>query len=193
MTCIVAVADPNGSVVIGGDSAGTDAWDLSLQIGTEPKVWRQGHLLFGACGSFRVSQLVRYHLTLPVPDEDVDPLDYLSGKLVNALRDTLAEGGALTSLWGDMTEELTGSGLIVCMGGRVFAIQEDFGVLEMTHGYAAIGCGALLAWGALAATEDIEITSKRRVRIALDAAERHSAGVRGPMTILRQPPVKGTA
>lgn len=186
MTCIAAVAAADGSVVMGGDSAAIDTYDLSMAAGAEAKVWSAGPLIFGACGSFRVSQLLRWHLNVPFPEEDLDPLAYLTGPLVNAMRDTLTAGGALTTWQEDNTEALTESGFLIGFAGRVFELYSDFGVGELRHGYAAVGCGGAIALGVLAATERLDVGPRRRVKLALDAAERHSAGVRGPMTILRQ-------
>jgi hypothetical protein len=180
MTCIAAVTHAGG-VVMGGDSAAIDD-RLDINAGTEPKVWQSGPLMFGACGSFRVSQLLRWHLTIPVPDPDVDPFEYLTGPLVNAMRETLTIGGALTTWQEDNTEALTESGFLIGFAGRVFELYADFGIGEAINGYAAVGCGSPYALGVLAATEGLK--PRRRVRLALAAAERHSAGVRGPMTVV---------
>lgn len=187
MTCIAAVVGEKGTIYMGGDSAGIDTWDLSLGVQLETKVWKSGPLLFGACGSFRVSQLIRWHMPIPVPDPELEPIAYLTGPLVDAMRDTLSEGGALTMWQDDATEELTQSGLIVGYNGRVFEVFSDFGVGELTHGYASVGCGSLIALGVLAATEEFDIKPHKRITLALNAAERHSGGVRGPMTVLKLP------
>lgn len=187
MTAIAAVVGPSGAVWMGGDAAGTDERDLSLGIGTEPKVWRQGPVLFGACGSFRVAQLLRWHMDLPHPDPNVDAVEYITGPLIDAMRQTLVERGSLTTWLDEGTDAIAESGLLVALAGRVFEVYSDFGVGELVHGYAATGCGSLIALGALAATEGMSTKPRERVRLALDAAERHSAGVRGPMTILRLP------
>lgn len=188
MTCIAAVADGR-TVWIGGDSAGTDIYDSALLLGVhrEPKVWQQGPLVFGACGSFRVAQVLRWHLELPHLADDTDPLAYLSGPLAAAMREVLAMHGTLSVWEADTTEQLTGSSLVVGFAGRVFEVFEDFGAGELVNGYAAVGCGASLAYGALAATEGLRLGARRRLELALAAAERHSAGVRGPMTVLRAP------
>lgn len=183
MTCIAAVSD-GVSVWMGGDSAGIDD-RLWLGIGMETKVWLADHLIFGASGSFRVAQLLRWRMTLPVPEPDIDPLSYVVGPLVDAMRVTLAEGGALTVWDEDNTEGLTDSGLLVGFRGRIFEIFSDFGCQELIHDYASIGCGSPLAFGSLAGTEKLDVSPKKRIKLALAVAERHSGGVRGPMTILR--------
>jgi hypothetical protein len=187
VTCIAAVADGR-SVWMGGDSAGID-YGLNLGVHAEHKVWLEGPVLLGSCGSFRVAQLIRHKLTLPAPTDDHfdDPWPYLVGPFVDAMRDALVEGGALTTWLGDGTDGLD-AGFLIGFAGRVFELYEDFGIGELVHGYAATGCGAPMAVGSLAATETLGVKPRRRVALALDAAERHSGGVRGPMTILRLKP-----
>lgn len=181
MTCIAAVVN-EGDVWMGADSAGIDAWSLSLQTGTETKVWLNGPFIFGACGSFRVAQLVRYHMVLPEHEAEQDTLAYITGPFVDALRWCLSEGGSLTG-GKNKAEELTASGLLVGYEGRIFEMYEDFGVGEYADGFAANGCGGPYALGALYATKDQP--PKPRIKQALKASERYSGGVRGPFTILR--------
>lgn len=180
MTAVVALARA-GVVTVGGDAAGVDA-ALDAVVEKETKVWRAGPLVLGASGSYRVGQLIRWRMTTPVPEDSMDPLAYLAGPFADAVRAILTEGGALTTWQEDATEAAAGSSLIVGLHGRAFAVMEDFGVSEPATGYTAIGCGAPYALGALAATEHIK-DARKRVRVALAAAERHSAGVRGPMHI----------
>lgn len=182
MTCIAALATPTGDIIIGGDSAGIDD-RLDLGIHAETKVWRTGPVLFGSCGSFRVAQLIRHKLTLPAPDPDVDPWAYLVGPLVDAMREALEVGGALATWEEDTTEGIYG-GFVIGYAGRVFELYEDFGIGELVHGYGAVGCGAPMAVGSLATTEHLRTNPQRRIELALAAAERHSGGVRGPMTII---------
>ena len=60
-------------------------------------------------------------------------------------------------------------------------------VAEAADGYAAVGCGDRLALGALFATAGTGLKPRRRVLRALAAAERFSAGVRGPFVCLKTP------
>lgn len=185
MTCIAAVVAPNGTVVMGGDSASVDD-NLRIDVGGEPKVWTAGPLMFGACGSFRVAQVLRWHLVVPAPDPNDEPMAYLTGALADQMRDVLMEHGTL-SIWDeDATEGLSESGLLIAYDGKVYEMYEDFGVHEYPGDYAAIGCGRRWAEGVLFATADLDLSAKKRVKLALAAAERHSAGVVGPMTIFTQ-------
>jgi len=184
MTCIAAVAN-NGRVYMGGDSAGiTDDSVLSLGIGTETKIWENGGILFGCCGSFRLSQILRWQMSIPQYNTSSEPLEYLTGIFMTSMRDSLREHGNLLTMDEDSTENIDG-GILLGFGGRVFEVYNDLGVGELIHGYGSVGCGAPIAVGALAATEGLDIKPTKRVRSALEAAERHSAGVRGPMTIIK--------
>lgn len=182
MTCIAALATSDGRVVMGGDSAGVDE-RLDLGIIAETKVWQQGPVLIGSSGSFRVAQLIRYKLTLPAPDPLVDPLVYLVDPFVDAMREALGIGGSLIT-WQDTATEWIDGGFLIGFAGRVFEMYSDFGIGELVHGYGATGCGAPFAVGSLASTEHLRVSPQRRIELALEASERHSAGVRGPMTFL---------
>lgn len=169
---------------MGGDSAGvTDDTVYSLGIGAEKKVWESDGILFGACGSFRVSQVLRWQMTVPPYDPEGEPLVYITGPLITAMRETLQLHGSLTVWEEDSTESIDG-GLLLGFCGRIFEVYNDFGVGELIHGYGSVGCGFPIAVGNMAATEKLDIEPKKRVRMALEAAERHSAGVRGPMKII---------
>jgi len=72
---------------------------------------------------------------------------------------------------------------LVGVHGRLFTVEEDYPVVASTDGYAAVGCGSELALGALYATAGISLSPERRVMLALQAAERFSAGVRGPFLL----------
>lgn len=184
MTCIAAVAH-DGHVWMGGDSAGvTDDSTYSLGIGRESKIWEKEGILFGASGSFRVAQVVRWQMNVPQFNPTAEPLEYITGSLITSMRDSLREHGALTTWEEDATESIDGN-LILGFCGQVYEVYEDFGVGQLVHGYGAIGCGFPIAVGNLSATEEFEIKPKKRIEMALKAAERHSAGVRGPFTVLK--------
>lgn len=86
--------------------------------------------------------------------------------------------------------------------GRVFSLrsrEEGLDVAEIAKqygggghrnasgfrfGYAAVGCGEEIARGALFATRAAKLRPEKRAVVALEAAERFSAGVRGPFKVL---------
>ena len=164
-----------GKVWIGGDSAGVAGWDLS--VCSDAKVFRNGEFLFGFTSSFRMGQLLRYSFSPPKPSVDQDVYGFMVTTFIDAVRDCLKVGGYATK---DKEAEAGGI-FLVGYAGRLFFIGGDYQVGEMANGYAACGCGDQVVNGALFATVGME--PEKRMKIALSAAERHSAGVRGPFHV----------
>lgn len=171
MTCIVGLSD-RGRVYMGGDSAGVDRWDLTVRA--DPKVFQVGRVLMGFTTSFRMGQLLRYKLAVPQQEPECDDHRWLSTAFVDAVRQCLKDGGYATK---DKEVEAGGT-FLVGYRGRVYVVDYDYQVGQPMTGFAAVGCGAPVALGALYATESLEPAS--RVQKALEAAEQFSAGVRGP-------------
>jgi ATP-dependent protease HslVU (ClpYQ) peptidase subunit len=177
MTCIVGMTTPNNGVLIGGDSAGV--MDYDIQSRADEKVFRRGEMLFGFTGSFRMGQLLHYgRLVCPHKDES-DLMRWMVGCFVNAARSLFDEGGVSRK---DGDAETCGT-FLVGMRGRLFLVDSDYQVGESRDGIFALGCGANIALGSLYSTEGRP--PRTRARIALEAAARYSAGVRGPFKILQ--------
>lgn len=175
MTAIVGLAQ-SGAVFIGGDSAGVSGLDLSVRA--DAKVFRKRGYLFGFTTSFRMGQLIRYSLNLPKPKGDLDA--FMATRFIDALRGCLKAGG-----WARKdAEREEGGTFLVGVRGQLFTVYDDYQVAKAADGFAAVGCGDQVALGALYATAGTGLKPRRRVRIALAAAERFSAGVRGPFICL---------
>ncbi|MDO8520875.1 MAG: hypothetical protein Q7S52_02055 [bacterium] len=184
MTCIVAVT--NGKrIVIGGDSAGVGGYSLTVR--KDKKVFKRSDesktfWLFGFTSSFRMGQLIQYELKLPPVDSNAreDLYGFMVTKFIPSLRECLKSGGYAEKKY----EVETGGTFIVGLLGRIFEIENDYQVAEHSESFTAVGCGHDLAKGSL-------YTSRRsanlhaRVRQALEAAERFSAGVRGPFEFVQ--------
>lgn len=178
MTCIVGLAD-KGKVYIGGDSAGVDL-SFSLAVRADRKVFRNGDLVFGIAGSFRVGNLLQHRLVVPKRDESTDLFRWMVTDFIDAVRRTLHEGGVMVKE--DNLESVDGD-FVVAVGGRIFVIYGDLQVGENLEPYVCIGCGGPIAEGVMFATSPDRVTGltpEERVRTALEAAEEHSGGVRGP-------------
>jgi ATP-dependent protease HslVU (ClpYQ) peptidase subunit len=171
MTAIVGLVH-GGVVHIGGDSAGVDGWSLTIRA--DAKVFRNGPYVMGFSGSFRMGQLLRYALAPPEPDGELEP--FMATTFIDAVRKCLKEGG-----WASKENEREEGGVfLVGVHGRLFCVCNDYQVGEAADGYAAVGCGDDLALGALYATARSRMAPQKRLRLALEAAERFSSGVRGP-------------
>jgi len=173
MTCIVGVVD-GSSVTIGADSAGVEGWEVTSR--SDAKVFLRSDYLVGFTTSFRMGQLIRFVFEPPVPDGR-DLLEFMVVAFVPALRACLEAGG-----FGKVEHGVaTGGGFLVGLHGRLFEVGPDYQVGESHHGYGAVGSGSSVALGALAVSTGDSVS---RVRAALEAAERHNMGVRGPFTVL---------
>jgi ATP-dependent protease HslVU (ClpYQ) peptidase subunit len=175
MTCIVGIAE-NGKVYIGGDSAGVSGLDLTVR--SDEKVFKNGEFLFGFTTSFRMGQLLRFSFSPPSRAEGVDDYRFLVTTFINAVRDILKSGGFATSHDG----RERGGTFLLGYRGKLYYVDSDYQVAAAADGFAACGCGDQVANGAMFATSHVE--PRPRIEIALKAAERFSAGVRGPFTIL---------
>lgn len=174
MTCICGLVD-NGKVYIGGDSAGVDG-RYALTVRADKKVFRNGDLVMGFTSSFRMGNLLQHSLKPPRRHPDDDPFKYMVTDFVDAVRACLKAGGYATK----SDEVETGGTFLVGYAGRLFEVQDDYQVAENVDGIAAAGCGDLIALGSLYSTSG---KPRDRIRLALEAAERFSAGVRGPFAI----------
>lgn len=173
MTAIVGLVH-DGRVYIGGDSAGIAGYQLTVRA--DQKVFRTDRYVFGFTDSFRMGQLIRYSFEPPAPVTRLDK--FMATTFIDALRGCLKEGGYARK----ESEQESGGTFLVGVAGRLFRIGSDYQVGESVDAYDAVGSGDDLALGALYATPDRR--PKERIRIALSAAERFSAGVRRPFTIV---------
>lgn len=175
MTCIVGLVQ-DGKVWIGGDSAGVAG--LSLTLRADAKVFRNGPFIMGFTTSFRMGQLLAHAFTPPKRHLDQDVYTYMVTDFVNATRDCLKAGGYAEK----QSEGERGGTFLVAYEGRLFKVDSDYQVGEAIDAYDACGCGQEIAVGAMYATPHLE--PEKRILLALEAAERFSAGVRGPFTVL---------
>lgn len=171
MTCVVGLVQ-GGLVHLGADSAGVAG--LSLTVRADGKVFRNGEYVMGFTSSFRMGQLLRYKLEPPAPTSDLER--FMATTFIDAVRAVLKEGG-----WAmKYSEQESGGCFLVGVRGRLFEIDSDYQVGEPAVGFSAVGCGQDIALGALYATDGQPV--KKRLRTALEASERFSAGVRGPFS-----------
>lgn len=175
MTCIAGVAD-KGKVWIGADSAGVS--ELDIQVRGDEKVFVNGPFLMGFCGSFRARDLARYAFKPSLQQGDQNDIEYLVTTFIDEFRNVLIDGGMKNE---EERLELDGA-FLLGYKGELYCIEGDFQVGWCSVNFNAVGCGAPYALGALDATA--AQTPARRVRSALEAAQRWSAGVRGPFMVL---------
>jgi len=177
MTCIAAAIEPNGTVWMGGDSAGLSGWDLTVRA--DEKVFAREPYLFGFTGSFRMGDILRYHARLPAPPAGGDLRRFMVTRFVEGVRASLNKYGFARK---EHSQERGGQ-FLVGVRGRIFTIDSDYQVGEASHGFDAVGCGDMIALGSFHATRR-RGDGRRRVLDALAAAQEFSAGVRSPFVVL---------
>jgi hypothetical protein len=175
MTAIVGTVY-NGRVHLGGDSAGVSGWSLTIRA--DEKVFRNGPYVLGFTDSFRMGQLLRHAFVPPTPTGDLPK--FMATGFIDAVRDTLKAGGFAAK----ESEREVGGNFLVGIAGRLFEVYSDYQVAETATGYAATGCGFELALGSLHATDRAGFPPRKRLEMALAAAEAFSAGVRGPFAFV---------
>lgn len=174
MTAVAGLVH-DGRVHIGADSAGVAGWALTVRA--DAKVFNNGPYVMGFTSSFRMGQLLRYSLAAPEPEGDL--ARFMATTFIDAVRTCLKDGGWATK----NSEQEAGGNFLVGIHGRLFEIGSDYQVGESVDDVAAVGCGFELCLGALYASRGVR-SPRRRLTIALEAAERFNGGVRGPFAFV---------
>lgn len=175
MTCIVALKH-NRTVYMGADSAGVGGYALHLR--KDPKIYRLDHMLIGFTTSFRMGQLLGNSLRVPDRHPKIEVYKWMCTDFIDAVRTCLKNGGYAKK----ENETEQGGTFLVAYEGRIFMVDSDYQVGEMMDDFTACGCGQDLALGAMFASHS-NPDPRARIETALEAAERFSAGVRGPFLI----------
>jgi ATP-dependent protease HslVU (ClpYQ) peptidase subunit len=181
MTCIAGI-EYDGKVWIGGDSAGSDGYYLTIRA--DEKVWTNNDFAFGFTSSFRMGQLLRYKLKLPPERHEVDSdpvaeLEFMSTVFIDEVRETLKDGG-FAKLENGVER---GGSFLVGWRGRLYMVHEDFQVGRALQGFYTIGSGGAHAEGALYALRGVG-QPEERLRVALEAAEALVGSVQGPFKVV---------
>ncbi|WP_229772369.1 hypothetical protein [Burkholderia pseudomallei] len=160
---------------MGADSAAVGGWTVWDRL--DPKIYRVGPFLIGFTTSYRMGQLLGHSFSVPDHLEGVDTFAFMCTTFVDAVRECLKKGGF--ALRENEREE---AGTFLCAyRGRVFRVESDYQIGESATNFDACGCGQEFALGSLYSTSGME--PEQRVRTALCAAQRFSAGVREPFLI----------
>jgi ATP-dependent protease HslVU (ClpYQ) peptidase subunit len=177
MTCIVGYVD-NGSVFIGGDSAGSNGYGIRTYV--HPKVFLNGEFIMGYTSSFRMGQLLEHSLDVPkyIPDLHDSIYKFMCTTFIDNVRQCLIDGGYATVT----SNEEQGGVFLIGFKGHLFRIESDYQVAECSEAYDAVGSGQFYALGALYASTKEYIED--RIKEALECAEYFTPGVRGPFNIL---------
>jgi hypothetical protein len=174
MTCIAAVVE-DGTVYMGGDSAGVAGLDITLRA--DEKVFINGPCLFGCTTSFRMLQLLKYQLQIPEHYSSIDVITFVHTVLIEAIRDTLKEYG-----WATVQNNVEDGGVFLLgYRGHLFRVENDYQVATPLLPFSACGCAEAYAKTALYLSSGKP--PRARIQEALEVAEYFSGGVRNPFVI----------
>jgi len=182
MTCIVGMIKGN-KVYMGADAAGVAGLDITVRA--DEKVFIRNKMIFGFTSSFRMGQLIRYKLRIPKHPANMATHEYMVKLFIESLRKCFRDGGFARNKDG---EDVAGS-FLVGYQGTIFEIDSDYQVGIPVIGVNSVGCGSSYAMGAMNAMVRCtpNKSPKEMILTALKIAEEHSAGVRGPFTVLELP------
>lgn len=176
MTCIIGLAH-EGEVYIGADSMSASGWN---QRQTKlRKVFQVGQFLIGYTTSFRMGQILQYHLEVRQQQDGESNERYMVVAFAEAVRVCLKDKGYARI---DSNTE-SGGDFLVGYKGEVYHVSSDFQVNYYADGLAAVGCGEQYALGAMRALETRIKNPAQRIEESLKIVEYFSNGVTGPFIV----------
>jgi ATP-dependent protease HslVU (ClpYQ) peptidase subunit len=174
MTCIIGIAE-KGKVYIGGDSMSSNG--PNREATALRKVFRTGQFLIGYTTSFRMGQILQYHLIVPPQPEDMSDERYMVVEFIEAVRTCLKVKGYAAV---NNNQESGGTFLVGYKSG-LYGVYSDFQVNHCLSNVAACGAGEEYALGALTALD--RLTPKKRIRRALQIVSQLSNYVCEPFYV----------
>lgn len=174
MTCIIGLVQ-DGTVYMGCDSAGSNGW--TLRAVHNPKIFRVGECLIGYTSSFRMGQILQYHLNLPTRSETESDEQYMFVKFSEAVRGCLKSYGYATI----ESNKESGGEFLVGYRGHLYTMYSNFALLQHRDNIESVGCAYEVALGAMLALEGME--PEKRIARALEIAGILSNGVLPPYQV----------
>lgn len=176
MTCILGYIDSKNNGHIVSDKLGSSRSTKTSY--SQPKIFRNGELIIGYAGSFRMGQILEHCLRPPKNYENIEPLSYLISMFIPAVRQAFEHHGFLRR---DQSE-FYGSFLVIYRN-RLFTVQQDFSVLEKEEKFASVGSGECYAVGAFNAllstlgTKELEKSTEKYLRKCIEITAQYSPSV----------------
>ena len=131
------------------------------------KVFKKENFIFGVCGSPRVSQLLRYKLTIPKRHIGQTLEDYIYTSFTDEVIKVLDQNNALQLKDGLRT--FYGS-FLFGFENKLYTMWDNFQSLDDVRGYDSAGSGEYHAMASLYSTEGLNITPENRLKKAIECA-----------------------
>ena len=173
MTCIIGYAH-DAHVYIGADSMASNGYES--RVTALRKVFRVGPFLIGYTTSFRMGQILQYHLEVRAQQDGESDERYMVVAFAESVRECLKVRGYSRV---DSNNE-TGGRFVVGYKDRVYEVASDYQVNHYNDGLVAVGAGADFALGAMYA---LDLSPKKRILKALAISADLSPSVQGPFYV----------
>lgn len=173
MTCIVSVVE-RGRVHMGADSMVTEG--DTVIVSRDPKVWQSGPCVVGACGDAAWWELLRDRVQWDRMSRCESEREFRR-ELLDEIRQRAKALGIDLRGEDDDDDSVSGSAL-VGVGGALYLCDHYLTVTRVAEPFASIGSGSGPALGALFVTQGQPV--RKRLTLALTAAERYTTTVRRP-------------
>lgn len=191
MTCIIGLIDKEMMYMI-GDSAGVSG--LDVRVRNDKKVFERmistntdidEPMLIGFTTSFRMGQILMF-CDLPMYMQYEDPFKYLVSSFVPSLISTFEQEGFLRTYEKEERDQKKGGTFLIAFKNRLFTIEDDFQVAELSQNYASVGCGAKYAWPCLQTIfkMDPNTSPKKALEMAMEISSENSGGVLPPFNLI---------
>lgn len=190
-TCIAVLKTKRGKLMMAGDRRAS--WDHQAQKMPRPKIQKREGLLLGGTGDGYLCTLIVDILSLP-EYENIDTDSYMHHKFQTAIVRLLKSKNFCDNKGLHIPTD-TEAEIIVGIQGKLYQViisNEDSrnhgGIItidELNTPYAT-GCGGLLAWGSLLTTQDLNLSDKERLKLALSVAAQVSTGCDGNVDIISE-------
>jgi len=178
MTAVCGIVDGNGKIFIGADTCGSNYYSYTVE---NYKVFTvNDKFIIGVCGVFRIIDLLKYKLDVPLQDTlKGDDDKFMRTAFIDSVMDLFDRNGINKVIDGICT----GGNFLVGYNGNLYEILDDYSVLNCPKWGHAIGSGESAARGSLFTTKNNK-NSEERIKLALESAEAVVPSVRSPFTIL---------
>jgi ATP-dependent protease HslVU (ClpYQ) peptidase subunit len=188
---VIAALKADGKIYMGCDSIFMDTGSYQVVKRTSSKLVIKEEMVIGLTTvGCRIFQTLQFKLKLPSTKKlrNDQLLEYISTVFCGKLYKVLHTEGMLVEDTDSKTPSepsLSPAQFLIGVRDRLFQVGEDFDVAEIDMPFLAIGGGGEYALGSLEATTNLNETlpPDQHLLIALRAAAKYTAGVRGPFQI----------
>jgi ATP-dependent protease HslVU (ClpYQ) peptidase subunit len=179
MTTIVATASSHYATMASDQGITSDVIQPDM-----PKIVKRGSWLIGVCGEDRICDVLQYTVRYPEPPEHLigKATDKWCSWMVNKVVPAIMN--AIDKQLGKDRYNLSDSQALLITHGHAFLLSDSLGISK-AEPYHAIGSGAQLALGSLAAAQyshDWNKNNDLHARHAVSIAQMHDPYTRGKIS-----------